>query len=46
MFEAEEACAQKVIKIYLIDMVREDTRMEDEAAKESERIKNWGSISR
>lgn len=45
MFEVEEACAQKVIK-YFIDMVREDTRMEDEAAKESERIKNWGSISR
>ncbi|RLM01630.1 hypothetical protein CFD26_107020 [Aspergillus turcosus] len=45
MFEAEEACAQKVIK-YLIDMVREDTRLEDAAAKENERIKNWGSNSR
>jgi hypothetical protein len=45
MFEAEEACAQKVAK-YLIDMVREDTRMEEEAAKESYRVRNWGSMPR
>ncbi|GFF27458.1 hypothetical protein IFM61606_09961 [Aspergillus udagawae] len=45
MSEAKEACAQKVIT-YLIEMVREDTRLEDEAARQSDRIRNWGSISR
>jgi hypothetical protein len=45
MSEAKEACAQKVIT-YLIEMVREDTRLEDEAARQRDRIRNWGSISR
>lgn len=45
MSEAKEACARKVTR-YLIEMVREDTRLEDEAAKETDRIRNWGSISR
>ncbi|EAW20964.1 uncharacterized protein NFIA_114970 [Aspergillus fischeri NRRL 181] len=44
MSEAKEACARKVTR-YLIEMVREDTRLEDEAAKEIERIRNWGGIS-
>ncbi|RHZ53367.1 uncharacterized protein CDV56_102988 [Aspergillus thermomutatus] len=43
MSEAKEACAHKVIQ-YLIEMVREDTRLEDEAAKESDRMRNWGNI--
>lgn len=45
MSEAKEACAQKVTR-YLIEMVRENTHLEDETAKEFERIRNLGGSSR
>ncbi|EAW10894.1 uncharacterized protein ACLA_065280 [Aspergillus clavatus NRRL 1] len=44
VFGAQQACARVVIE-YLINMVKEDTLLEDQAAQERDRLKNWGNTT-